>query len=157
MGPTAASAEGLLAGLARALDFQGERERGRSSAKARSRWPQPGGHTGLAKVLVRSYSARGTTPLEEILPMLTEARICWELGDAEIYTEAMAWPVPTSSPSATSSRPARDRRQLEIAERTAQPFMNHVAEQYGSAIALCDGDLTAAEERAARSRDWACC
>jgi DNA-binding CsgD family transcriptional regulator len=32
--------------------------------------------------------------------------------------------------------------------------MNHVAEHYGSAIALCDGDLTAAEERAARSRDW---
>ena len=148
---------GLLAGLARALDLLGERERGaivRESAVALARSRED--DSGLAKVLVRSYWARGTTPLEEILPMLTEARdLAEELEDVEIFTEAMAWRVPTfvalgDLPSARKEVAA----QLEMAQRTAQPFMNHVAEHYGSAIALCDGELTAAEERAARSRDW---
>ena len=148
---------GLLAGLARALDLQGERERGaivRESAVALARSRQDS--TGLAKVLVRSYWARGTTPLEEILPMLTEARdLAEELGDAEIHTEAMAWRVPTFVALGDLESARKEvAAQLEMAERTAQPFMNHVAEHYGSAIALCDGDLTAAEERAARSRDW---
>jgi predicted ATPase/DNA-binding CsgD family transcriptional regulator len=148
---------GLLAGLARALDIQGERERGaivRESAVALAR--SQGDSTGLAKVLVRSYWARGTTPLEEILPMLTEARdLAEELGDAEIHTEAMAWRVPTFVALGDFESARKEvAAQLEMAERTAQPFMNHVAEHYGSAIALCDGDLAAAEERAARSRDW---
>ena len=39
----------------------------------------------------------------------------------------------------------------ELAEHTAQPFMHHVAEHYGSAIALCDGDLADAEAMAWRS------
>ena len=148
---------GLLAGLARALDFQGERERGaivRESAVALARGRDDA--SGLAKVLVRSYWARGTTPLEEILPMLTEARdLAEELGDAEIYTEAMAWRVPTFVALGDLESARKEvAAQLEMAERTAQPFMNHVAEHYGSAIALCDGDLAAAEERAARSRDW---
>ena len=76
---------GLLAGLARALDFEGERERGalvRENAVALARRHED--RAGLAKVLVRSYWARGTTPLEEILSMLTEARdLARELGDAE--------------------------------------------------------------------------
>ena len=41
-----------------------------------------------------------------------------------------------------------------MAERTAQPFMNHVAEHYGSAIALCDGNLAEAEAMAERSHEW---
>jgi DNA-binding CsgD family transcriptional regulator len=41
-----------------------------------------------------------------------------------------------------------------MAERTAQPFMNHVAEHYGSAIALCDGRLAEAEAMAERSHEW---
>jgi DNA-binding CsgD family transcriptional regulator len=41
-----------------------------------------------------------------------------------------------------------------MAERTAQPFMHHVAEHYGSAIALCDGNLTEADAMAGRSHDW---
>jgi DNA-binding CsgD family transcriptional regulator/tetratricopeptide (TPR) repeat protein len=148
---------GLLAGLARALDFQGERARGaivREGAVALARSRQDA--TGLSKVLVRSYWARGSTPLEEILPMLTEARdLAEELGDAEIRTEAMAWRVPTfvalgDLDSARSEVAAL----LAMAERTAQPFMNHVAEHYRSAIALCDGDLGAAEQSAGRSRDW---
>ena len=43
---------------------------------------------------------------------------------------------------------------LEMAEQTAQPFMLHVAEHYGSAIALSDGKLEAAEAIAQRSHEW---
>jgi DNA-binding CsgD family transcriptional regulator/tetratricopeptide (TPR) repeat protein len=148
---------GLLAGLARALDFEGQQERGaivRESAVALARSREDS--IGLAKILVRSYWARGTTPLEEILPMLTEARdLAEELGDVEIHTEAMAWRMPTFV-ALGDLESARNEvaAQLEMAERTAQPFMNHVAEHCGSAIALCDGNLAAAEARAARSRDW---
>jgi DNA-binding CsgD family transcriptional regulator len=111
---------------------------------------------GLARVLVRSYWARGTTPLEEILSMLTEARdLAEELGDAETRTEAMAWRVPTFvALGDLESARAEIAAQREMAERAAQPFMRHVAEHYGSAIALCDGDLAGAEAIAARSHEW---
>ena len=86
---------GLLAGLSRALDFAGERDRGalvRDKAIALARRRED--RAGLAKVLVGSYWARGTTPLEEILSMLTEARdLAQELGDAETHTDAIAWRV----------------------------------------------------------------
>ncbi|HSR94300.1 MAG TPA: AAA family ATPase [Solirubrobacterales bacterium] len=148
---------GLLAGLARALDFQGERERGaivRENAVALAR--SHGNRAGLAKVLVRSYWARGTTPLEEILSMLTEARdLAGELGDAETHTEAMAWRAPTFvALGDLESARLEVAAQREMAERAAQPFMQHVAEHCGSAIALCDGDLGGAEAMAARSHEW---
>ena len=41
-----------------------------------------------------------------------------------------------------------------MAERTAQPFMIHVADHYGSALALCDGRLEEAEQLAERSYEW---
>ena len=148
---------GLLAGLARALSFAGEPERGavvRGNAVALAR--RHGDQAALARVLVRSYWARGTTPLEEILAMLTEAGgLAGELGDVEVQTEAMAWRVPTFVALCDLDSARAEVAVLrEMAERTAQPFMNHVAEHYGSAIALCDGDLTAAEAMAERSHDW---
>ena len=86
----------LLGGLARALDGQGEHERGaivRANAIELAR--RLGDRAGLATVLVRSYWSRGATPLEEILEMLTEARaISEELGDIELQAEAMSWRVP---------------------------------------------------------------
>ena len=86
----------LLGGLARALDMQGQHERGaivRANAVELAR--RLGDRPGLATVLVRSYWSRGTTPIEEILEMLTEARaIGEELGDTELQAEAMAWRVP---------------------------------------------------------------
>jgi predicted ATPase/DNA-binding CsgD family transcriptional regulator len=149
---------GLLAGLSRALNFAGERERGalvRENAVALARRCED--RAGLAMVLVGSYWARGTTPLQEILSMLTEARdLAQELGDTEIHTEAMAWRVPTFvALSDLASARAEVIALREMAERTAQPFMNHVAEHYGSAIALCDGNLADAEAMAGRSHDWA--
>ena len=148
---------GLLAGLARALDFRGERERGaivRENAIGLARGG--GDRAGLAKVLVRSYWARGTTPLEEILPMLTEARdLAEELGDAETRTEAMALRVPTFvALGDLESARVEVAAQREMAEQAAQPFMQHVAEHYGSAIALCDGNLAEAEALAERSHEW---
>ena len=111
---------------------------------------------GLATVLMRSYWSHGTTSVEEILAMLTEAEALGEeLGDTEIRAEAMAWRVPAlvalcDLASARRAIPPL----LEVAERTAQPFMLHVAEHYASAIALCDGRLDAAEAAAHRSHEW---
>jgi DNA-binding CsgD family transcriptional regulator len=147
----------LLAGLARALGSMGEPERGalvRENAVSLARGHEDG--TVLAKVLVRAYWAQGATPPEEILAMLTEAKdLASLLGDGETQTEAMAWRVPTFVALRDLESARVENASLrEMAERTAQPFMNHVAEQYGSAIALCEGDLERAEETAERSRDW---
>ena len=111
---------------------------------------------GLATVLMRSYWAHGATPVEEILAMLTEAvALGEELGDTEIRAEAMAWRVPAlvSLCDLASARRAIPPLR-EVAERTAQPFMLHVAEHYASAVALCDGRLGAAEAHAQRSHEW---
>jgi DNA-binding CsgD family transcriptional regulator/tetratricopeptide (TPR) repeat protein len=111
---------------------------------------------GLATVLMRSYWSHGTTSLEEILAMLTEARdIAEALGNTEIRAEAMAWRVPALV-ALCDHDSARDQVALlrETAERTAQPFHLHVVEHYGSAIALCDGRLEAAETMARRSNEW---
>ena len=148
---------GLLAGLARALDFRGDHERGaivRTNAIAMARRLED--HTGLATVLMRAYWSRGTTSLEEILAMLTEATdLAEELGNTEIRAEAMAWRVPAF---VALGEIDAARKQvsvlLETAEQTAQPFMLHVAEHYGSAIALSDGQLAEAEAIAWRSHEW---
>jgi DNA-binding CsgD family transcriptional regulator/tetratricopeptide (TPR) repeat protein len=148
---------GLLTGLARALDFQGERERGaivRGNAVALAR--RRGDRPGLARVLIGSYWSRGTSPLEEILAMLTEARdLAEELRDEELRTEAMAWRVPTFV-ALGDLEPARAEVVVleEMAERTAQPFMHHIAAHYSSAIALGDGRLAEAEAKAQRSEEW---
>lgn len=147
----------VLAGLARALDLQGDTARGaivRGNAIALAR--SLGDRSGLAKVLVRSYWARGMSPLDEILAMLTEAKeLAEELEDAETRTEAMAWRVPTFVSMGDLGAARRELTALgQMAERTAQPFMQHVSEHYGSAIALCDGRLAEAEAMAERSHEW---
>jgi len=147
----------LLAGLARALDFEGERERGvivRGNAVALAR--RLGDRSGLAKVLLRSYWSRGTSPLEEIVAMLNEGEeLAEELGDAELRTEALAWRVPTFVALCDFKSARVEVAALhEMAERTAQPFMQHVAAHYSSAIALCDGRFADAEAMAQRSEEW---
>jgi DNA-binding CsgD family transcriptional regulator len=147
----------LLAGLARALGFLSEPERAevvRESAVALAR--ERGGGRGLATILVRSYWSRGSTPLPEILAMLTEARdIASELGDVEICTEAISWRVPTFVALCDLGSAQAEVGQLSaMAERTAQPVMNHIAEHYRSALALCEGNLAEAELTAERSREW---
>jgi DNA-binding CsgD family transcriptional regulator/tetratricopeptide (TPR) repeat protein len=148
---------GLLSGLARALDFMGARERGalvRSNAVELAR--RLDDRAQLAKVLVRSYWSRGTSSLEEILAMLTEAKeIAEELRDTEIRAEAMSWRVPTFVALCDLESARRQVEALrETAEKTAQPFMIHVADHYASALALCDGRLAEAEALAQRSHEW---
>lgn len=144
----------LLSGLARALDGRGEHERGaivRANAIELAR--RLGDRTGLATVLVRSYWSRGATSIEEILGMLTEARIlAEELGDTELQAEAMSWRVPAFVAIADVAAARGEAAQLrQMAEVTRQPFILHVAEHYGAAIALSDGRLDAAEAMADRS------
>ncbi|MQA75407.1 MAG: AAA family ATPase [Solirubrobacterales bacterium] len=147
----------LLGGLARALDLRGARERGaivRTRAIAMAR--RLDDRAGLATVLMRSYWSRGTSSMREILAMLTEARdLAEELGDTEIRAEAMAWRVPTFVALGDLESARREvAAVLESAEQSAQPFMLHVAEHYGSAIALGDGRLAEAEARGRRSNEW---
>ena len=148
---------GLLGGLARALDFQGDFERGaivRSSAIAMSR--ELGDQVGLAHVLMRAYWSLGASSLEEILDMVTESRdIGEELGDNEIRVEAMAWRVPTFVALCDHESARSEIAALrEGGEQTAQPFMLHVSEHFASALALCDGRLDDAELHALRSHEW---
>ena len=86
----------LLAGLARALDFQGDHARGavvRESAVAMGRrLDDRHGARDDAHALV--LVARRRRTLDEILAMLTEARdLAGELGDLELQAEAMEWRV----------------------------------------------------------------
>ena len=148
---------GLLGGLARALDFKGEHERAavvRANTVAMAR--SLGDQSGLATVLTRCYWSRGTTSLGEILEMLTEAKELGDsLGNTEIRAEAMAWRVPTFVALGDVESARREVAELrESAEQTAQPFMLHIAEHYGSAIALGDGRLEDADALAARSQEW---
>ncbi len=148
---------GVLAGLARALDFRGDHDRAlvvRTSAIEMAR--RSGDRRGLASVLMRAYWAREATSLREILSMLTEAvEIAAQIGDVEIRAEAMEWRV-----SALIALGEIDgaRTELaavhELAQRTGQPFMLHVSEHYGSALALLGGRLAEAEVAAERSREW---
>jgi DNA-binding CsgD family transcriptional regulator len=148
---------GLLGGLARALAFQGDRARGaavRTNAVAMAR--ALGDQAGLARVLTGAFWARGTTSVDEILGMLTEARALGEeLGDIEIRAEATSWRVPAFVALGDLESARRETALLlEMTEQTAQPFMLHVAEHYGSAIALGDGRFDEAEARAHRSAEW---
>src|SRR5207253_3016429 len=124
---------GLLGGLARALDFQGQHERAavvRRSAVAMARELED--DLGLGTVLARSYWSRGTTSIEEILEMLTEARDLGEqLGKTEIRAEAMSWRVPALVALFDLESAAQEVAELlEIADQTAQPFMIHVVHHY---------------------------
>jgi DNA-binding CsgD family transcriptional regulator/tetratricopeptide (TPR) repeat protein len=146
----------LLGGLARALGYRGEHERAalvRTNAIAMARSLDD--RAGLAATLVRSYWSRGTSSLDEILVMLTEGRdLGAELGDTEVLAEAMAWRVPIFVALCDLDSARREvAALLATAERTAQPFILHIAEHYGSAMALCDGRLAEAEARAMRSNE----
>jgi DNA-binding CsgD family transcriptional regulator/tetratricopeptide (TPR) repeat protein len=147
----------VLGGLARALNRRGDHERGavvhtNAVAMARRRRDR----AGLATVLARSYWSRGTSSLEEVLGMLTEARqLAAELGDTELLAEAMAWRVPALVALCDVDAARREVAALRrTAERTAQPFRIHVAEHYRSALALGDGRLEDAERFAWRSHEW---
>lgn len=148
---------GVLAGLARAIEFQGDAEQAaeiRTGAIAMAR--RIDDRPGLAKVLMGAYWGRGTTGLDAILEMLAEARDLGEaMGDLEVQAEAMEWVIAARMALGQITE-AREELAvtLDMAEHTRQPFILHVAEHYGSALALLEGRLAEADAAAERSRDW---
>jgi hypothetical protein len=145
----------LLSGLARALDFRGDHDRGaqaRTSAIAMAR--RLGDRTGLATVLMRSYWSGGTNSLDGVLEMVTGRGTqprCWATR-----VRPRRWagvPALVALGDVDAARHEVDEL-LRTAEQTAQPFIVHVAEHYGSAIALCEGLLDAAEVMAHSSHEW---
>ena len=147
----------MLGGLARALEVRGDqlraaRARDESIAMSRRLDDKPS----LGATLAAAYWSRGVSTNDEVKGMLTEAReLGVELGDAELQAEAASWLVPTYVVLCDHDR-ARDalRELFALTERLNEPFRNHVAEHYAAALALCDGDLAAAESAARRSHDW---
>jgi DNA-binding SARP family transcriptional activator/DNA-binding CsgD family transcriptional regulator len=147
----------VLAGLARALASQGDHSRGavvRASAIEMAR--RIDDRQGLATVLMHAYWARGATPLEDVLEMLTESRdLAAEMGDVEIQAQAMEWRVlPLMALGHIEAARQELTRVTEMAERVRQPFILYIAEQYRAAIALLEGRLREAESAAERSREW---
>lgn len=146
----------LLSGLSRALDMQGQYDRAavvRTSGITLAR--QLDDRAGLASLLVRAYWSRASTPVEELLDMLAEARVLGEgLGDPEIQAESISWSVPAHVAVADipSARAATSELR-EMAQITGQPFYLHVAEHYGAALALCEGRLELADAMAQRSEE----
>jgi len=148
---------GLLAGLARALEFHGssaEAKLVRDSAIAMAR--RIDDRRGLATVLMGAYWARPTASLDQIFELLTEARdLAAELGDIEIQAEAMEWRVAAllAMGEIVSAR-GEIAVAAQMAEHTRQPFILHVVEHYRSALALLEGRLAESETAAERSREW---
>ncbi len=149
---------GLLSALTRATAYRGDHARAAiTHANAIKMARRLGDQRGLATLLARAYSARGTTSLEDIVEMLTEA---WalgdELGDLDIQSEARAWRVIAWIALGELEAARRDLAEfLEVADRAKQPFHSFAAEHIGAAIALCEGHLEEAEARAERSREFA--
>jgi len=146
-----------LAGLARALELRGESSRAalaRDESIAISRRRSDSRTLGLT--LAAAYWSRGSSTNEDVNRMLLEAReIGRELADVEIESEALSW-LPPSYVVLCDHDAAREAiaQLAAIAKRLSQPFHHHVAEHYSAAIALCDGDLEAAEAAAGRSQEW---
>ena len=88
--------------------------------------------------------------------MLTEATELGErLGGTEILAEAMSWRVPAFVDLCDLESARRAIPVLrETAERTAQPFMLHVAEHFASALALATGGSSSPSSSRDRSHEW---
>jgi class 3 adenylate cyclase/DNA-binding SARP family transcriptional activator/DNA-binding CsgD family transcriptional regulator len=147
----------VLVGLARALAAQGNHSRAaivRSSAIAMAR--RLDDRQGLAIVLMHAYWARGATPLDDVLRMLTESRdLAAEIGDVEIQAQAIEWRVlPLMALGRVGTAKQDLRTVTDMAERVRQPFVLHIADQYRAAIALLEGRLQEAETAAEHSREW---
>ena len=147
----------VLGCLARALELRGDPGRAaqaRDASVAMSR--RLGDRPSLGATLAAAYWSRGVSTNEEVKGMLLEARALGrELGDVELEAEAASWLVPTHVVLCDHVSARETLRDLAaLAERTGEPFRLHVAEHYASALALCDGDLHAADAAARRSHEW---
>ena len=145
---------GLLSALVRVLAYRGDHERAAiTRANAMDMARRLGDQRALAMLLARAYSARGTSTLEEVLDMLTEAwAVGDELADLDVQSEVAGWRVVVWIALGELEAARRDLNAFhELAIRAKQPFYSFAAEQIASAIALCEGHLEEAEARAACS------
>ena len=110
----------------------------------------------LATTLAQSYWAQGSSSQTAVNAMLREAReLGRALGDPDLEAEASSWLVPSYVVLCDhESARAQLAELLLLVQRSNEPFFLHVAEHYRAALALCDGDLDAAERGAIQSRDW---
>ncbi len=149
---------GLLASLARALEFEGDSDRAaaaRADAIAMAR--RIDDRPGLATVLMGVYWARATTSLARGSARCSARHAIWPRSSAtsRAQAEATQWRV-SALMALGEIVPAREELAvaLEMAQHTRQPFILHVAEHYRSALALLEGRLAEAEAAAERSREW---
>lgn len=147
----------VLGGLARSLELRGEPRRAalaRDESISMSR--RRDDRRSLAATLAQSYWSRGSSSNEDVNRMLLEAKALGEeLNDLELQVEALSWLVPSYVVLCDhdAAKACLDRLQV-LGARLSEPFRLHVAEHYAAALALCDGDLEAAEAAAARSQEW---
>ncbi|HEX6651263.1 MAG TPA: AAA family ATPase [Thermoleophilaceae bacterium] len=149
---------GVLSALVRVLAYRGDHRRaGIVRANAMEMARRLGDDRGLGILLARAYSARGTSTLDEVVGMLTEAvALGDELGDLEVQSAARGWRVVTWIALGELEAARRDLAEYrELLDRAKQPFLSFTAESFGSTIALCEGRLEEAEASAERSRDSA--
>jgi DNA-binding CsgD family transcriptional regulator/tetratricopeptide (TPR) repeat protein len=148
---------GLLASLARALEYEGDSDQAaRVRAEAIAMARRIGDRPGLATALLGSYWASANTGFAEVLEMLGEARKLAEaMGDVDGQAEATQWRFCVLM-ALGEIAPAREELAvaLDMARHTRQPFILHVAEHFRSALALLQGELAEAEAAAERSREW---
>ncbi len=149
---------GLLSALARVLTYRGDH--GRAAivyANAVEMARRLGDRRGLAILLTRAYLILGTSTLEVVPEMLTEARaLSDELGEREVQDDVIGWRVVAWIALGELEAARRDLAEFFArADRVKVPFWRFAAEQMGSAIALCDGHLDEAQARAERSRELA--
>ena len=147
----------VLSGLARALDQRGEfRRAAEARDKSISMSRRLGDRQSLAVALAAAYWSRGVSSNEDVKRMLLEAsELAREIDDVALQAEATSWLVPTHVVMCDHDSARETLRALvTLTETTGEPFRLHVSEHYVSALALCDGDLVAAEAAASRSHEW---
>jgi class 3 adenylate cyclase/DNA-binding CsgD family transcriptional regulator/tetratricopeptide (TPR) repeat protein len=147
----------VLAGLSRCLARAGQHARAsmvQAGAVAMARRLED--RALLAIVLTRSGWQLHTSGREQVLAQLAEARELAEgLDNVQFRSEAVFWLGQACVAMGDLAGAGREvRTLLEAAGKTKQPFMLHVAEHCASALALCEGRLDEAEERAERSLEW---
>jgi DNA-binding CsgD family transcriptional regulator/tetratricopeptide (TPR) repeat protein len=149
---------GLLSALARVLAHRGDHGRAaviRANAIDMAR--RLGDRRGLAILLTRAVSARGTSTLDQVREELTEAcAVADELGADAMHAEARTWRAITWIASGQLDAARRDLTGLlERVQRSKQPYFSFAPEQIASVIELCEGHLDQAEARAERSHEQA--
>jgi DNA-binding CsgD family transcriptional regulator/tetratricopeptide (TPR) repeat protein len=147
----------VLAGLSRSLARAGQHARAsmvQAGAVAMAR--RLGDRRLLAIVLTRSGWQLHTPGRDQVLAQLAEARELAEgLGDVQFRSEAVFWLGMACVAMGDLTAAVREvRTLLDTAGQTKQPFTLHVAEHCASALALCEGRLGEAEERAERALEW---